>query len=129
MMAEKHVREASKHREMVEEEAQKGIKEARERVAMEMREMIETGYGNVTFGGEKIRQGEYIERKRGELERSQAEKGRAAEDRVLSRHLADEEERRIQGKGKGGNVAEERKSGEIARSMNEEIVSPSHVQC
>ena len=52
------------------------------------------------------------------------------EDRVLSRHLAeanrDEEERRIQGKGKGGNVAEERKSGEIARSMNEEIVSPSH---
>ena len=37
MMAEKHVREASKHREMVEEEAQKGIKEARERVAMEMR--------------------------------------------------------------------------------------------
>ena len=75
MMAEKHVREASKHREMVEEEAQKGIKEARERVAMEMREMIEKGYGNVTFGCEKIRPGEYIERKRGELERSQAGKG------------------------------------------------------
>ena len=38
MMAEKHVLEATKHREMVEEEAQKGIKEAREKVAMEMGE-------------------------------------------------------------------------------------------
>ena len=68
--------------------------------------------------------------KKGELERSEAEKGQAAEDRVLSRHLAeanrDEEERRIQGKGKCGNMAEERKGGEIARSMGEEIVSPSH---
>ena len=47
----------------------------------------------------------------------------------MSRHLAeatrDEEERRIQGKGKSGNMAEGRKSGEIARSMGEEIV-PSH---
>ena len=53
-----------------------------------------------------------------------------AEDRVLSRHLAeanrDEEERRIQGKGKSGNMAEERKGSEIARSMSEEIVSPGH---
>ena len=41
-----------------------------------------------------------IERKKGEPERSEVEKGLAAEDRVLSRHLAeanrDEEERRIQ---------------------------------
>ena len=68
--------------------------------------------------------------KKGELERSEAEKGQAAEDRVLSRHLAeanrDEEERRIQGKGKSRNMAEERKGGEIARSMGEETVSPSH---
>ena len=46
------------------------------------------------------------------------EKGQAAEDRVLLRHLAeasrDEEERRIQGKGKSRS--------EIARSMSEEIV-------
>ena len=53
MMAEKHVREASDHREMVEEEAQKGIKETREKVAMEMEEMIEKGYGIVTFGCKK----------------------------------------------------------------------------
>ena len=69
---------------MVEEEAQKGIKEARGKVAMEMGELIEKGYGNVTFGCEKIRPGEYIKRKKGELERSEAEKVRAAEDRVLS---------------------------------------------
>ena len=85
---------------------------------------------DVTFGSKKIRPGEYIERKKGELERSEAEKGQAAEDRVSSRHLAeanrDEEERRIQGKGKIGNMAEERKGGEIARSMSEEIVSPGH---
>ena len=130
MMAEKHVLEASQHREMVEEEAQKGIKETREKVAMEMKEMIEKGYGNVTFGSKKIRPGEFFERKKGELERSEAENGQAAEDRVLSRHLAeanrDEKERRIQGKGKSGNMAEEREGGEIARSMSEEIVSPGH---
>ena len=124
-MAENHVLEASKHREMVEEKAQKGINEAREKVVMEMGEMIEKGYGNVTFGSERIRPGEFFERKKGELERSEAEKGQAAEDRVLSRHLAeanrDEEERRIQGKGKSGNMAEERKGGEIARSMGEEM--------
>ena len=128
-MAENHVFEASKHREMVGEKAQKGINEAREKVVMEMGEMIENGNGNVTFGSERIRPGEYIERKKGELERSEAERGQAA-DRVLSRHLAeanrDEEERRIQGKGKSRNMAEERKGGEIARSMGEEIVSPSH---
>ena len=130
MIAEKHAHEASEHREMVEEETQKGIKEAREKVVMEMEEMIEKGYGNVTFGSERIRPGEYIERKKGELERSEVEKGQAAEDRVLSRHLAeanrDEEERRIQGKGKSRNMAEERKGGEIARSMSEEIVSSGH---
>ena len=58
------------------------------------------------------------------------EKGQAAEDRVLSRHLAeanrDEGEQRIQGKGKSRNMAEERKGGEIARSMSEEIVSSGH---
>ena len=58
----------------VEEEAQKGIKEAKERVAMEMGEMIEKGYGNVTFGCEKIRPGKFFERNRCELERSEAEK-------------------------------------------------------
>ena len=35
-MSENHVLEASKHREMVEEKAQKGIREARENVAMDM---------------------------------------------------------------------------------------------
>ena len=69
--------------------------------------MIEKGYGNVTFGSEGIRPGEYIERKKGELEKgtwwsrgeNEEEKGLAAGDRVLSRHLAeanrDEEEKRI----------------------------------
>ena len=70
------------------------------------------------------------EETKGELERSEVEKDQAAEDRVLSRHLAeanrDEEERRIQGKGKSRNMAEERKGGEIARSMSEEIVSSGH---
>ena len=64
-MAEKHAREASKHREMVEEKAQKEINEAREKVVMEMGEMIEKGCGNVTLGSERIRPGEYIERKKG----------------------------------------------------------------
>ena len=59
IMAEKHTHEESEHREMVEEETQKGIKEAREKVVMEMEEMIEKSYGNVTFGSERIRQGEY----------------------------------------------------------------------
>ena len=31
--------------------------------------MIEKGYGNVTFGSEGIRPGEYIERRKGELEK------------------------------------------------------------
>ena len=48
----------------------------------------------------------------------------------MTRHLAeakrDEEERRIQGNGKSRNTAEERKGGEIARSMSEEIVSSGH---
>ena len=39
IMAEKHAHEVSEHREMVEEETQKGIKEAK--VVMEMEEMIE----------------------------------------------------------------------------------------
>ena len=69
MMAEKHALKASQHREMVEEETQKGLKEAREKVVMEMEEMIEKGCGNVTFGSEKIRPGENIEREKGELER------------------------------------------------------------
>ena len=71
--------------------------------------MIEKGHGNVTFGSEGIRPGEYIERKKGELEKgawgsrgeNQEEKGLAAGDRVLSRHLAeanrDEEEKIIWG--------------------------------
>ena len=75
-MAENHVLEASKHREMVEEKAHKGIKEARAKVAREMGEMIEKGYGNVTFGSEGIRPGEYIERTKGELERSELERSR-----------------------------------------------------
>ena len=58
------------------------------------------------------------------------ERGQAAEDRVLSRHLAeanrDEEERRIQGKGKGRNMLEDKKGGEIARSMGEETGSSNH---
>ena len=49
----------------------------------------------------------------------------------MSRHLAEanrdkEERRKIHGKCKSGNMAEESKGGEIARSMGEEIVSPSH---
>ena len=43
----------------------KGRKEAREKVVVEMEEMIEKGYGNVTFGSERIRPGENIERKEG----------------------------------------------------------------
>ena len=84
------------NREIVEEETQKGRKEAREKVVVEMEEMIEKGYGNVTFGSEGIRPGEYIERKKGELEKgmwgsrgeNEEEKRLAAGDRVLSRHLA-----------------------------------------
>ena len=115
VMAEKHAHEVSEHREMVEEETQKVRKEVREKVVVVMEEMIEMGYGNVTFGSEGIRPGEYIERKKGELEKNELEKGQTAGDRVLSRHLAeayrDEEERRIRGKGKGRNMAEERKGG------------------
>ena len=129
-MAENHVLEASKNREMVEEKATKGIREARGKVAIEMGEMIEKGYGNVTFGSEEIRPGEYIERKKGELARSEVERGQAAEDRVLSRHLAEanreEEERRNQGKGKGRNMVEDKKGGEIVRCMGEETGSLSH---
>ena len=69
MMAEKHAREVSEHREMVEEETQKGRKEARGKVVVEMEEMIEKGYGNVTFGSEGIRPREYTEREKGELEK------------------------------------------------------------
>ena len=58
------------------------------------------------------------------------EEVQTAEDRVFSRHLAeanrDEEERRIRGKGKGRNMEEERKGGEIAQMMSEEIVSSGH---
>ena len=130
MMAEKHAHEVSEHREMVEEETQNGIKEAREKVVMEMEEMIEKGYGNVTFGSERIRPGEYIERKKGELEKNEVEKGLTAGDRVLSMHLAeanrDEEERRIRGKGKGRNMAEEMKGGEIAPMMSEMMVVSGH---
>ena len=50
LMAEKHAREMSEQREMVEEETQKGRKEAREKVVVDMVEMIEKGYGNVTSG-------------------------------------------------------------------------------
>ena len=53
VMAEKHAREVSEHREMVEDETQKGRKEAREKVVVEMEEMIEKGYGNVNFSGVK----------------------------------------------------------------------------
>ena len=77
---------------------QKGIKEAREKVVVEMKEMIEKGLWECNFWSERIRPGEYIERKKGELEK----KGQTAGDRVLSRHLAeanrDEEERRIREK-------------------------------
>ena len=66
MMTEKHAREMSEHREMVEEETRKGRKEAREKVVVEMEEMIEKCHGIVTFGSEGIRPGEYIERKKGE---------------------------------------------------------------
>ena len=52
---------------MVEEETQKGRKEAREKVVVELEEMIEKGYGNVTFGSEGIRQGECIERRKGRI--------------------------------------------------------------
>ena len=41
VMAEKHARDMSEHREMVEEETQKVRKEAREKVVVEMEEMIE----------------------------------------------------------------------------------------
>ena len=51
-MAEKHAREMSEHRDDVEEETQKGRKEAREKVLVEMEEMMEKGHGNVTFGSE-----------------------------------------------------------------------------
>ena len=81
LMAEKHAREMSEHREMVEEETQKGRKEAREKVVVEMVEIIEKGYGNVTFGSEGIRPGEYIERKKGawgSRGENQEEKGLAA---------------------------------------------------
>ena len=61
--------------------------------------MIEKCCGNVTFGSEGMRPGEYFERKKGEPEKIEVEKGQTAGDRVLSRHLAeanrDEEERRI----------------------------------
>ena len=59
----------SERRVMDEEETQKGRKEAREKVVVEMEEIIEKGYGNVTFGSEGIRLGEHIERKKGELEK------------------------------------------------------------
>ena len=49
--------------------------------------MIEKGYGNVTFGSEGIRPGEYIERKKGELEKNEVENRQTAGDRVLSSHL------------------------------------------
>ena len=98
VMAEKHTHEVSEHREMVEEETQKGTKEVRRKVVVEIEEMIEKGYGNVTFGSERIRPGEHIERKK-ELEKNEVKKGQTAGSRVLSRHLAeanrDEEERRI----------------------------------
>ena len=141
---------------------------------MEKEEIIEKGYGNVTFGSEGIRPGEYIEREKGELEKGtwgsssastemvrkeatgrvgekgEEEKGQTAGDRVLSRHLAeenrDEEEKRISGEGKGRNLAEERKedqqtredeheflrhlvqdtSQEIAPTMSEVTVAPGH---
>ena len=60
----------------------KGRKEAREKVVVEIEEMIEKGYGNVTFGSEGIRPGEYIERKKGELEKNEMEKGQTAGNRV-----------------------------------------------
>ena len=42
---------------MVEEETQKGRKEARRKVVVEMEEMIEKGHENVTFRSEGIRPG------------------------------------------------------------------------
>ena len=45
VMAEKHAREMSEHREMVEEETQKRRMEAREKAVEGMEEMIETGHG------------------------------------------------------------------------------------
>ena len=92
-------------------------------------------YGNVTFGSEGIRPGEYIERKEGEQEKgvcgsrgeNQQEKGLAAGDRVLSRHLAeanrDEEEKRIWGKGKGRSLVEERKEDQQTTVLKEMIVA------
>ena len=89
-----------------------------------MEEMIENGYGNLTFRSEGIRQGEYIERKKGELEKGtwgsssasiemvrregtgqvgencEEEKGQMAGDRALSRHLA--EANRMKRKGQFG---------------------------
>ena len=50
VMAEKHAREMSEHREKVEEETQKGRKEAREKVVVESEEMIEKGHREVTLG-------------------------------------------------------------------------------
>ena len=50
----------SEHREMVQEETQKGRKKAREKVVVQMEEMIEKCYGNVTFGSEGIRPGEFF---------------------------------------------------------------------
>ena len=49
-MAEKHVLEASKHREMMGHK--RGYRRREKKVAMEMGEMIEKGHGNVTFGSE-----------------------------------------------------------------------------
>ena len=88
--------------------------------------MVEKGYGNVTFGSEGIRPGEDIERKKGELEKNEVEKGQTAGDRVLLRHLAeayrDEEERRIRGQGKGRNMVEERKEDQQTREDEREFL-------
>ena len=97
VMAEKHAREVSEHREMVEEETQKGRKEAREKVVVEMEEMIEKGYGNVTFGSERIRPGEHIERKKGELEKGTWRSSSASTEMVRREGTG-----RVGEKGEGG---------------------------
>ena len=74
-----------------------------------------------------VKQGELEKGTWGSRGESEEEKGLAARDRVLSRHLAeanwDEEEKRMRGKGKGRNLAEERKEDQQTTAIKEMIVA------
>ena len=113
--------------------------------------MIEKGYGNVTFGSEGIRPGEYIERKKGELEKgtwgsssastemvcregtgSGWKKGvRRKRDRrrgigycrgIWRRQIGTKRKKRIWGEGKNRNLAEERKEDQQTREDEHEFL-------